>query len=103
MEGMTVNERVFLTGQGQVRQSQVSTECNRLGESTELLLKMLTDLEERLGPILRPELNAIETPRNGADKRAEPLAPHADFLQSRNHMLVIATAQLDRILNRLEL
>lgn len=104
MESMTVNERAFL-GPAQARQTQVSTECTQLGERTELLLKALADLEERLRPVLRPELNEPERTlsRNGANMPSEPLAPHADFLQSRNHMLTMATAQLEGILRRLEL
>ena len=97
----TANYGVAANGHA-VHPPQIAMECETLGMKTELLLKQLADLDLRLSSILRPtdmvkEMGPNKMPSEG------PLAPHADFLRSRNHLLEMATDQLASILNRIEL
>jgi hypothetical protein len=87
---------------GQVRQTQVSRECVGLVEQTEILMKLISSLEDRLHPILRPH----PTPPNGRiseEEKREPLAAHAEFLRVRNAQLNAGIHILEGIPNRLEL
>ena len=97
-----INYPTPVNGHPMTRQTQISVECGEMSVKSELLLKQLADLEERLNIVLSP----TEIPaRHGSDqvKGNGPLAPHADFLRSRNLLLDMATDQLASILSRLEL
>lgn len=91
-----------VNGHAVARQSQINVECTRLAEQTELLLKQIAELEQRLSVVLNPEgpQGAI---RENPKANSEAIAPHADFLRSRNWLLEQATNQVASILTRLEL
>ena len=84
-----------------VRQTQISVQAAELGEKTELLLKQLSELEERLSAVMRP-LNAPPVEGNDLEPTPGALAPHADFLRSRNYLLEMAISRLKNILDRIE-
>lgn len=85
-----------------LRAAQIQVECSRIGEGTEVLLKLLSDLKMRLTPVLRPETDEPAR-ENGIENSPERLAPHADFLRSRNHLIQTAINDITSILNRIEL
>lgn len=89
--------------EGGVRQAQIASECLRIGEQTEIIAKMIDDLSVRINPILRPEVNSNMQREIHHTNENEPLAPHADFLRSRNMMLTQAIFQLESLLKRIEL
>lgn len=97
-----VNYPTPVNGHTMARQTQISVECGEMSVKSELLLKQLADLEERLSLVLSP---ADKPLRSGSDqvRGNGPLAPHADFLRSRNLLLDVATDQLSSILSRLEI
>jgi hypothetical protein len=96
------NPATGMMAAGEVRQTQVSRECVGLVEQTEILMKLISSLEDRLHPILRPH----PTPPNGRiseEEKREPLAAHAEFLRARNTQLNASVHTLEGILSRLEI
>lgn len=91
-------------GRTEARHPQISAQCTDLSEQSETLVKLVHELEERLNTVLRPA-NDDRGP-NAPDelrKSAELLAPHADFLQTRNNALRQAGKHLANIISRIEL
>lgn len=86
-----------------VRQTQISVQCTNLAEQSEILSKLIHELEERLNIVLRPT-NDERSPFNpGEELQSEPLAPHADFLQARVNWLRKVGDHLASIIQRIEL
>jgi hypothetical protein len=91
-------------GRAEVRQTQISTECAYLVEQSEVLAKMIHELEERLNIILRPSNDDRDNiPPVRDEIKPEPLAPHADFLQIRTNALKRIGEHLGNIIQRIEL
>jgi|SRR3990172_11919622 len=91
-------------GRAEARQTQISAECTCLVEQSEVLAKMIHELEERLNIILRPsndDRGDMPTPRD--EMKPEPLAPHADFLHTRTNGLKRIGDHLASIIQRIEL
>ena len=96
------NPATGMMAAGEVRQTQVSRECMGLVEQTEVLMKLIGNLEDGLHPILRPHPTP-PTGRISEEEKREPLAAHAEFLRARNDQLNASVHTLEGILNRLEL
>jgi hypothetical protein len=90
-------------GRGETRQTQISEQCAILAEKTEELLKLTSQLEAELERILRPTDEKRQNPLPSEVMGNGPLAPHADFLQSRNFILQATIDNLTGILRRVEL
>jgi hypothetical protein len=89
-------------GRGEIRQTQISVECAKLVEQSEVLAKMIHELEDRLNIVLRPA-NDDRGPMVANELPREPLAPHADFLQTRTNSLRSIADHLASIIQRIEL
>lgn len=89
-------------GRTEARHPQISAQCTDLSEQSETLVKLVHELEERLNTVLRPA-NDDRGPLKTNEVPGEPLAPHADFLQTRNNALRQAGKHLANIISRIEL
>ena len=102
--GQVENHATMGNGRSEVRQTQISAECTYLVEQSEVLAKMIHELEERLNIILRPsndDRGDMQILRD--EMKPEPLAPHAGFLQTRTNALRRIGEHLTSIIQRIEL
>ena len=87
------------------RPGQILIEANTLGENTEILHKLIVQIEEQLSSMMRPGPPEVRT--NGTnvpiEKEPEHLAPHAEFLRTRNNQLHMLIRKLEHIRDRLEI
>lgn len=91
-------------GRSEVRQTQISAECAYLVEQSEVLMKLVHELEDRLNIILRPANDDRgNMPPVRDEMKPEPLAPHAEFLQTRTNVLKTIGVHLGKIIQRIEL
>ena len=90
-------------GRNEVRQTQISAECAYLVEQTEILMKLVHELEDRLNIVLRPANDDRgNVPPVHDEMKPEPLAPHADFLHTRTNGLKKISDHLASIIQRIE-
>lgn len=99
VQGIAQEERIH-------PKAQVGVEGAVISESIEVLSKLASEIEARLGPVLRPIADASEEKARQAESHRnsvkEPLAPLAEFLRIRNQNLRQVILVLESILNRLE-
>lgn len=89
-------------GRSEVKQTQISAQCANLAEQSEILAKLVQELEDRLNVVLRPA-NDERGAMKSNELPPEPLAPHADFLQTRVNLLMRVGDSLAGIIQRIEL
>jgi hypothetical protein len=80
---------------------QILEEMATLSENTDILLKLMAELEQRLKNVLRPEPN--ENRPDEVRPAEQPHSPHAQSLRSRNYQLHLVNRRLGSILQRLEI
>jgi len=86
--------------QGAMREPLVLKRMVALGASVELLEKSLVELENRLSPVLAPE---VPMPAGGNEKDAvQEICPMADQLQVQTRHIDCMRAGVELLLSRLE-
>ncbi|MBM3136175.1 MAG: hypothetical protein FJZ89_13030 [Chloroflexi bacterium] len=82
-----------------IKQGQVTAEATKAAESTEILIKRLAGLEQRLGVILRGTSSLAEKPQ----EKPTNLVELAGLLWNVNKGLSHVLQTIDDIITRLEL
>ncbi len=86
------------------RESQVSGQVSRLAASGESLREAVAELENRLGPVLRSETDAVR--KDGSTSPSlprEPMVGLADAICTNADSILFSVAAIRRLINRLEL
>lgn len=86
------------TSRSQVHQLQVREQISNIEAATERLATVITNLEDRLGDLLRP----VEQ-KEGAPEKAPVLVPMAINLNKFYVELEISASRIADIMNRLEI
>lgn len=89
-----------LAGQANARESQVAAQFNRLGSAAKSLHENISNLDERLSPILR---GSGPSAGDGRKPEGNVLVHHAEQMSNFADLIENANRRIEEILSRLEL
>lgn len=90
-----------LAGQANARESQVAAQFNRLGSAAKSLHENISNLDDRLSPILRGSGPSASDGRKPEGK--DVLVHHAEQMSNFADLIENANRRIEEILSRLEL